>query len=434
MDKNEWYKIGEDIKKQVQSAIDSNDFSELSKTISETVGQAVGDVGKSINNVVNEARDSIQQTIQKTPDHAQQFYQTPNRDTQNDTGNQEQNTGHQKWARYNGSITYGKPNLRPDATLFNRHPVGRVSGVLYMIAGFTAMGIAGVYTCISMMSVLFAGAGIGALIASSGITMAGLVLGLRGVSLRERTNRFRCYVSMLKDKLYCSIEELAAKTGRSQKFIRKDLKKMMQKGMFFQAHLDKQETCFIASDSVYEQYRLTQQEFEQRQQSEQAYMEEEKDSSAEEVKGNAAQVQKVLDEGREYIRMIRLCNDEIPGEEMSGKLDKLELLVTRIFTQVEKEPDLAPELQKMLSYYLPTTQKLLETYRDLDKQNIEVKNISDTKREIETTIDTINSAFEKFLDELFREKAWDIQSDISVLNTMLKQDGYLKNDFEKEKE
>ena len=63
---------------------------------------------------------------------------------------------------------------------------------------------------------------------------------------------------------------------------------------------------------------------------------------------------------------------------------------------------------------------------------LEVKNISDTKKEIENTVDTINSAFEKFLDELFREKAWDIQSDISVLNTMLKQDGYLKNDFEKE--
>ena len=85
----------------------------------------------------------------------------------------------------------------------------------------------------------------------------------------------------------------------------------------------------------------------------------------------------------------------------------------------------------MLSYYLPTTQKLLEAYRDLDKRNVEVKNISDTKREIETTVETINRAFESFLDDLFRDRAWDIQSDISVLNTMLKQDGYIKSDFDK---
>ena len=85
----------------------------------------------------------------------------------------------------------------------------------------------------------------------------------------------------------------------------------------------------------------------------------------------------------------------------------------------------------MLHYYLPTTQKLVEAYRELDKQNLEVKNISDTKKEIEKSIDTINMAFEGFLDDLFRDRAWDIQSDISALNTMLKQDGYLKSDFEK---
>lgn len=97
---------------------------------------------------------------------------------------------------------------------------------------------------------------------------------------------------------------------------------------------------------------------------------------------------------------------------------------------MQKEPELAPDLHKMLNYYLPTTQKLLEAYRDLDRQNLELENISRTKKEIEESVDTINMAFEKFLDELFREKAWDIQTDISVLHTMLKQDGYLNGDFE----
>ena len=354
-------------------------------------------------------------------------------DAQNGNANPQQQQGRPKWARYNGSITYGKPNLRPDAKLFNRHPAGSVSGIVYMALGFSAMGIAGVGMSVFMFLVMFGVMGLNTLIPWAAATVAGFIAGLYGTKLRGRTNRFKRYVDLVKDKLYCSIEELAQKTGRSQRFVRKDLKKMMQKGMFFQAHLDKKEQCFIASDSVYEQYRLTQQNYEQKQQTEQgSKVEEQQKANAEEVKQNRSEAQKVLDEGREYVRMIRICNDEIPGEEMSEKLDKLELLVTRIFAQVEKEPELAPELHKMLNYYLPTTQKLLEAYRDLDKQNLEVKNISDTKKEIENTVDTINSAFEKFLDELFREKAWDIQSDISVLNTMLKQDGYLKNDFEKQ--
>ena len=46
-----------------------------------------------------------------------------------------------------------------------------------------------------------------------------------------------------------------------------------------------------------------------------------------------------------------------------------------------------------------------------------------SKQEIEKTMDTLNTAFEKLLDELFQDTAWDLSSDISVLNTMLAQEG-----------
>ena len=47
--------------------------------------------------------------------------------------------------------------------------------------------------------------------------------------------------------------------------------------------------------------------------------------------------------------------------------------------------------------------------------------------EIEATLDTLNTAFEKLLDDLFQDTMWDVSSDISVLNTMLAQEG-LKED------
>ena len=49
--------------------------------------------------------------------------------------------------------------------------------------------------------------------------------------------------------------------------------------------------------------------------------------------------------------------------------------------------------------------------------------IISSKQEIEKTLDTLNMAFEKLLDELFQDTAWDLSSDISVLNTMLAQEG-----------
>ena len=57
------------------------------------------------------------------------------------------------------------------------------------------------------------------------------------------------------------------------------------------------------------------------------------------------------------------------------------------------------------------------------------ENILSSKKEIEDTLDTLNMAFEKLLDDLFQDTAWDVSSDISVLKTMLAQEGLTENDF-----
>lgn len=85
----------------------------------------------------------------------------------------------------------------------------------------------------------------------------------------------------------------------------------------------------------------------------------------------------------------------------------------------------------MMSYYLPTTKKLLDAYCELDEQPVPGENIETTKQEIAATLDTLNNAFAKLLDDLFEEKAWDISSDISVLNTMLAQEGLTEGAFDK---
>ena len=80
-----------------------------------------------------------------------------------------------------------------------------------------------------------------------------------------------------------------------------------------------------------------------------------------------------------------------------------------------------------MNYYMPTTWKLLDSYRSFEKEPIQSENIQKTKREIDKTLDTINNAFETLLDDLFQSTAWDISSDISVLETMLAQEGLTGN-------
>ena len=428
MDKNEWYRVGEEIRDQVQSAIDSGNFSQLGRNIGESVNRAVDDMSSSINHAFGGSNPYDKQLKESEIIYTENGQEIIDNKTAKDKGYTDRNAYYKQ-----NSTLYRKPNLRPDTRFFDRTPKGTVSGILYMILGCMIMGTAGMFLIgtlgIAMAGLEFGVAGLTALGIEIAFLATGIGVSSYGTSLRGRAKRYRQYVEVVKEKLYCSIEELAAKTGKGEKYIRKDLKKMMNLGMFKQGHLDSKETCLIASDEVYEQYKKSQESYEEQRRAKQ---QEESNNAGKTEQTVDDGVRQVIEEGQNYIRMIRKCNDEIPGEEMSDKLDHLELLVTRIFGQVEKEPELAPELRKMLSYYLPTTQKLLEVYRDLDRQQIESGNIAKTKKEIESTVDTINEAFEKFLDDLFRDTAWDIQSDISVLNTMLKQDGYLKKDFEKE--
>ena len=77
--------------------------------------------------------------------------------------------------------------------------------------------------------------------------------------------------------------------------------------------------------------------------------------------------------------------------------------------------------------------KLLDAYEELDRQPVQGENIRTGKQEIEKTLDTLNLAFEKLLDSLFEDTAWDVATDISVLQTMLAQEGLTEQKLKAEK-
>ncbi|MCX4338238.1 MAG: 5-bromo-4-chloroindolyl phosphate hydrolysis family protein [Lachnospiraceae bacterium] len=423
MDRNEWYRAGEEIRDQVQQAVDTGNFTNLGKNIGDTVNETINRTMQEVNRTMGTVGESVNRTVGAVGEGVNRVVNNVGNGISRAAGGlgggNAGNTYMQRQTPYAHLPQYRKPNTRPDTRLFQRTPKGSVSGVVGMCVGYSVAGLG----ALAVLGAIVDSAGVASLVASGLFIAAGLGIGIRGTRVTGRAERYKRYVEMVKDRLYCPIREIADKTGKSERFVISDIKKMLQLGMFKQGRLDEKETCLIASDAMYNQYMLTQKNYEEEQKKlEIEKMAEERRQQEKERLGEAGEV---IEEGKSYVRLIRQCNNEIPGEEMSDKLDRLEILVTRIFEQVEKEPELAPELRKMLSFYLPTTKKLLEAYRDLDRQQLDLSNVEQTKREIENAVDNINEAFEKFLDELFREKAWDIQSDISALHTILKQDGYL---------
>lgn len=365
----------------VQDAVNSGDYQHLNQQVKNTIDDTVDGIRKVVN------------TFQKSQEPAYQ-------------------AGKKRWQE--------KETL---PRLYNPNPPGKVSGVLMAAAGYTMSGI---FLLIALsfipLALHFSIPGTIMIGLMAGASLGFLGMGIVGSRSRGRFLRFKEYVRQIGNRTYCTIEELAGKTGRDKDKVIRDLKKMIEKGMFLQGHLDQQETCVIVTNEMYQQYLTVQ---------EQAKVREEQQKMLEAQRAQLPEeCQKILDEGKEYISYIQKCNDDIPGMEMSQKLNRLQTIITRIFEEVGKNPSLASDLRKFMNYYLPTTRKLLDVYCDMDKETIISANVEKTKKEIEDTIDTINQAFENLLNSFFEEKALDVSSDISVLQTMLAQEGLTKGDFE----
>ena len=89
----------------------------------------------------------------------------------------------------------------------------------------------------------------------------------------------------------------------------------------------------------------------------------------------------------------------------------------------KSHPQSAPQLHSFLSYYLPTTLKILRAYGQLEAQEVTGENITAAMKRIENMMDKVVEGFEKQLDQLFLGETMDITSDVEVLERMLAKDG-----------
>jgi len=126
------------------------------------------------------------------------------------------------------------------------------------------------------------------------------------------------------------------------------------------------------------------------------------------------------------LREIRALNDAIKDPAVSERIDRIGELTASIFRVVQEKPEHAEEVRKFMNYYLPTTLKLLKSYSLMEQQSYQGENIQASRKRIEDVLDTLVRGFEQQQDRLFRTEAIDVETDISVLETMMASDGLVE--------
>ena len=395
-----WEEIGRNIQSLVDEAVRSQDYQKLNQAIRQTVSKAVDLGGTAVKNVVDTTARSASAA----------------------------GTARQTEAK---TVTVESRNL---PALYGSANGKTVSGVLKVVGG----SLLSLFTFFGFLSTAFVRLFTGSSLLSFSVIAillgfsGGVALLSSGIRTLGMVGRFNTYKRILGQKTYCALDKLARSVGKSAAFVRKELNRMIDDGLFLEGHMDKEGRNLITSDETYRNFERSRLALEQRQKEDaKVQAAAPKVQPKPETKAVDPQVQEVLDRGNEFLRQIRKCNDAIPGEEISGKISRIELIVRRIFQRAQVHPEIIPDLKKMMDYYLPMTVKLLNAYADMDAQPVQGETIQASKREIEDTLDTLNLAFEKLLDSVFQDTAMDVSSDISVLQTLLAQEGLVEDELTK---
>lgn len=436
MDLRDFSDMGNQIKDIVQDAVDTMDFKQLSRNINRTINDTFNNINQQKNGGFHyQPKDDQGRPIygsmgQRPPRPPRPPYQS----TRPNSGSRPTST------KYNYGYTPVKTNTysQRQNSVYNvgfpvtKNPPGRVSSVLLMSLGYSLGGIFAITELTLIICAISIDSARGALIATAAgfapPLIACAIAAIVGTKKHGRISRFKSYLRTLKGKTFATFKELGMNARKSPDFVKKDVSWMISKGYFPEGHIDAQQTCLMVTNDIYQQYLETQANV-QKQQAETYAREAAEDSKT--TPEQQAQLKKIEEDGQRYMQRIREANDAIPDTEISNKLYRMEVIVRKIFEYVKQNPDQISQLRRFMDYYMPTTDKLVNAYKEFDTQPIQGENIKNAKSEIAKTLDTINLAYEKLYDSMYMEARMDVSSDIAVLQALLAQEGLTKNDFEK---
>ena len=223
-------------------------------------------------------------------------------------------------------------------------------------------------------------------------------LGLLGAGLLKRrtVHRYRGYLAMIGSHKAVSVSALSSATGSAPAKVRDDLEDMLDDGFFPKGFLDYGSDRLVVDGNGLEEAPAPQ---------------------AEPKPAPKAQEEDAI------LAEIRAVNDAVANEKVSAQIDQIGTITAKILDYQRSHPDSAPQLHSFLSYYLPTTLKILRAYGQLESQEVSGENITAAMARIEGMMDKVVEGFEKQLDLLFQGDAMDITADVAVLERMLAKDG-----------
>lgn len=249
-----------------------------------------------------------------------------------------------------------------------------------------------------------------------------------GNRYKRLSDNYVRFLRELGDNTVISIRDLASGVAQSEEETTKDLLYMMRKNYFKQARIVEDGKIFILDIPTFKLYKekLDQIPSYRKNLTDDVEIDGE-NLSVEDL--NKERSQEIIAESISSLDKLSEKSEEIESPSFKESLGKLIENSTDILKIIEKYPDKATGLGKFSTYYLPTSLKLAESYKDLELVNSSDSRIVKSMEDIEESIKTIAEAFDKMKIDLLDDRAMDVKTEIDTINLLLKQEGLAEDDW-----
>lgn len=247
---------------------------------------------------------------------------------------------------------------------------------------------------------------------SAVIFAAGTLISQRNMILARDFFRIR---REIQDQSVLAVEDLVTALNKPQQTVAAEINHMIRKDYLPQARLVEGGDLLLIDHAAYKAYKDN-------------YM-----GRTVPVKENVPEIEEteVSDDDRatameDYEKTLKEQRDRTGDDVLKEKISALLKLLDAIRHAVNTDPGRVESLNKFVDYYTPTTIKLIERYLQFESSSVITEAIRNTMDDILRSLDKVIDGYEKLLDTLYKDDLLDLNAEMDVMETVMKQDGLIE--------
>lgn len=133
-------------------------------------------------------------------------------------------------------------------------------------------------------------------------------------------------------------------------------------------------------------------------------------------------VKRISRSGRMGIRQINEHSCRIQNGILKSRLKSISFTCDRIITEINKKPNSAFKTESFLEYYIPTVDRMMTKYEELERNHVRTEDALSYMNEVHNLLEDVERAFKAHLQSIIDSDKLEAAKELRVLEKVLQQE------------